>query len=805
MSPERATHWGDRAVGACPPAEHVCPHRPLRRIADQQHRRAATVWWTRQGRFLPPATAGRYLAEWLHCTRRHGERALPQLCFRFFLLLGEHHAATPLDRSVLRFALRRLTERPTAATWSECRGALRPGFTAGQSLSALRRGHARRRADRARCEREAVAFEEVSRSLEWFSRYLAPDLLTPALRTATVNATDSGADHAGSLAAWTDGRSIALPARVALAPDRGLNLWVYLTLLGHELEHLRSGSFRLRFTTAVGRLLWRRLEPHRHRFERARETWQQGRTALENLRRAGLPVPANFTARLPNLRAFLLHLPNPEAAHGLFNLVEDARVNYILAARAPGLGSGLELISRLEGAAPPDPRFHSLEQSFVQALGAAILGQPVRCHVGTPFARTWRMALALIEAFRCSLPASVEASALLVLDLVELLRRELPSALSSATEDRLAAIPASSIEEVVYARLLLSSEQDDAEGTWPADIIDADEVDPSGPGWLRYSEFDLRHGLQQDVVRLRVHGPPPSGAHRSLPRTSTAPRLPLRHLIRSGRNGRAEEGHDLLPEHAHDLVVAHRLGLAPDRRVFRAAGSTGPGLAVTAVVDLSASMSRCAKGDHQSPLDRAAELCHALGTDTTARSIPFAILGAVDGSRRLAHLFTVKPWESRYNPATLATLRSVAGGGFRHGAVVRHLGRTLPRRMPHHRHVVVLLTDTSSHYLARGMERAFAEVHRGHCPTCGERRRCPLEPHRFSTHINGGHGIYLPLAYELADLADARATAPALSAHLVLFGRDGDDTQLDRILGPAGWTRANGANWLRATLRRLAS
>jgi hypothetical protein len=197
----------------------------------------------------------------------------------------------------------------------------------------------------------------------------------------------------------------------------------------------------------------------------------------------------------------------------------------------------------------------------------------------------------------------------------------------------------------------------------------------------------------------------------------------------------------------------------------------------------------------------------ALTADWLERSgVPVAVFGVHDHGRRPVDVYTVKDYRDPFRPERIASMHAVGVGGFRHGAAVRHLSARLSRERPGGRHLIVLMTDTASHYLAPGYDRAGRQLARSRCASCQARGQCPVEAkdaRLTMRNMTAPPNIYYPTSYEMADLKDALAANPHVELILALLDTGYSAAVLDRALGHGRWVRLSSDKDDRHLVREL--
>jgi hypothetical protein len=155
-------------------------------------------------------------------------------------------------------------------------------------------------------------------------------------------------------------------------------------------------------------------------------------------------------------------------------------------------------------------------------------------------------------------------------------------------------------------------------------------------------------------------------------------------------------------------------------------------------------------------------------------------------------MYTVKDYRDPFRRERVASLHAVGVGGFRHGAVVRHLATRLSRERPGGRHLIVLLTDAASHYLAPGYDRVGRRIVRSRCANCQLRGHCPVEAKDARLTMQkttDSPNIYFPTFYEMADLKDALAAHPHVEPLFAVLDTGYAPRVLDKAVGPGRWLR----------------
>jgi hypothetical protein len=251
----------------------------------------------------------------------------------------------------------------------------------------------------------------------------------------------------------------------------------------------------------------------------------------------------------------------------------------------------------------------------------------------------------------------------------------------------------------------------------------------------------------------------------------------------------------------HTFLGDRRGGHHTDPAVFRKRSRFGLPLSVSFVLDLSVSMEgpRASLGG-ASPIENALRFVAGIVPRLESAGVPTGIFGVRDFGRRAVDFYDIKGFGASFDPEALRRLHAMQLGGFRFGAILRHLSARLQRERMGTRNVVVLLTDTGSHYLAFGIERVDS-MFRKRCLGC--QQRCWVEAQEPSVTAFKSPDIrmFYPPSYELADYQAAAAQAANVDPLLVLLDEGYADELLNRYA--TRWCRYLGAGWEGVVSRNL--
>ncbi len=772
-----------------PCIEQVAPL--LESIDHAGLRRAARRWFHRHRPTAHPLALARLAADWEYLARRHGRNANPHVYYALFDRLAALPPALLPGVDAVRYLLRSLLRFPHLRPWEAMEDRLRRAVSPVGADDW--RAHHRQCCDGENARGAArVGFDDMADELTRFNDFLFAAGAPLPLKQAKLD----------GFTAWTDAKVITLPDAIDLTPHRLLNEWAYLRLLAHEVEHLEAGTFAFRFDSPEGGSVWRRLAPRRETFQRNREGWD-GRQVLERLLRSGDDLGGDFKPFLPHLVAFTFHFEDAKAAHGLFNLVEDVRVERSLATKYPALADVAGVLDDYETDLLPHPRFCTPAANFLRALHARAFGREVPAHVTRDYRAAMDRAGAVFDGFRAAPLGDATSSVAATLDVIEALEATLPPGGSEEVGRELSLRVQVPLEDVAFRIAATVPNLDEFDPDKPHQKMpyqDLPEPPPDGPGpFAKYPEFDVwERRRRADAVYVQDKPWVPWREPHALTGESVAVGMALPRIVRAGADAfrRRPDGFDLDLDRAYDAAVALQTGRSADDRLFRVRRPEDTAAwNVSLVVDLSVSM-EAPRGGNESdtPLRRAVRAA-ALVADWLERSgLPVAVFGVHDHGRRPVDVYTVKDNRDPFRRERLASMHAVGVGGFRHGAVVRHLAARLGRERPGGRHLIVLMTDAASHYLAPGYDRAGRQIAKSRCANCQARGRCPVEAkdaRLTMRNTTAPPNIYFPTFYEMADLKDALAANPHVDPLFAVLDTGYAPGVLDKAVGPGRWVQVS--------------
>ncbi len=589
--------------------------------------------------------------------------------------------------------------------------------------------------------------------LAWSLPSLVPMRAHVALRAVPVR----DREDPSHLRAYTDGRDIFLPARVAIFDRVARNELVYLRLLVHEALHLSEGSF----ATAAARSAF---------------GW-----VAEQLRARGLLGHELDVAAPPTLKTLTaLFGEHGELFFSLFNCVEDARVERRIPELLPAFAPVVELVDQAVRSLARPAVFEPLAVQVLRCLHAAVDGRAAHGLPST-FARPFAAIEPKIRAFRALAAPALRDSIMLGTELclwcIEHLGAAARAQVLQALQDRR---PVSAKSSENYVDL-------PSPGRRPPEQLrrgmNLDHVSRLEPADLVVPEYDFWQQRERELGASVSYEPWD-------PQRAAVVGRAVRCEVAIGEaRGRREatfrsSGVRLDAKRFVRLLATRRAGGKLDARIFRGRDLQRTDLHATVVVDLSVSMVHY-RPDGVRPLERAIGLIEDLAT-RLGDGAPLTILGCVDGGPERVRLFRIKERHEPLKRGVLDSLHGYSLGGFRVGAVLRALAQGAVDRTR-----VLLITDAGSHYVTRGVRRVW-RFERELCKTCPvPGSLCDLE-RSFPDQLWIGDraSIFEPLEYEVADIRHALAsTARVLDVHTTLLTHHWGDDLCDHTFGAGGWSK----------------
>ena len=154
-----------------------------------------------------------------------------------------------------------------------------------------------------------------------------------------------------------------------------------------------------------------------------------------------------------------------------------------------------------------------------------------------------------------------------------------------------------------------------------------------------------------------------------------------------------EEGTDLDLDIAIRSLIDYKSGVTPDPRINMSHRHDGRNIAVTLLLDLSASLDEIPAGCSQSILELSQEAVALLSMAIDGLGDPFAIAGFSSNTRHQVRYQHIKGFNEKWDDAVKSRLAAMkAGYSTRMGAAIRHAGHYLSHQQSDKK-LLLILTD----------------------------------------------------------------------------------------------------------------
>ncbi len=243
---------------------------------------------------------------------------------------------------------------------------------------------------------------------------------------------------------------------------------------------------------------------------------------------------------------------------------------------------------------------------------------------------------------------------------------------------------------------------------------------------FHYPEWDFRASADRRDWVTVIERPPPPGPARRL--EIDIPRMrehrTIFSLVKANRLNRALkltrqwEGDDLDLNAAVGAQVALRSGLPPDPRIFKRAGRRAPHPAILVLLDISESTNDRIFGRFESVLDVVKEASIVLGAAVQESAERMAIHAFCSNGRHDVSYYRVKDFDDPFGAGEQNRVLALKGGySTRIGAALRHAGWNLGQE-PCDKRILLLVTDgepadidvKDPEYLVEDAARAVREL-----------------------------------------------------------------------------------------------
>lgn len=794
----------------------------LKKLALRGHGPAAEsllLRWEAEG--VASSTITLVLQAWCDIVRWATHPLDPQTAY--WILGKVVPSPVPLSKAAIRVALRLAWTFPYVDVAEALVAHLHRASEAGLAQRLLDTVGPDRKA-RARKRAAAVRFETLRPTLLQMLGYLTPRYRNVTL--ATLDESNSLIPHAS-----TDGARVLMPPVVAMGLARETNEWLAAYLLGHEAAHLETGSFTEDLRNEEGHALLAHLAPRRATYlrESARYRLRGAKTVEE---RVAEERPRHATsARKPSaILTVLLYFPLEQrnALRRVINVFDDARVDAWLERQYPGLRPARAVYEECVAVHFGDPSLMCEERNLLRAVQDAANGRPVRWFVGGRFASVWQKIERIIRTRRTTTLATAAGAihtAVLVFEVLSSAVEPfhwgvgLGQTAEFLDEERESNDP---VEEVaaILDRLSDSTLIWDANlaltGLRVAETNEQDPPDAHGP-WYRTDEYDsLRKRLERDVTRIRERTWQPLPGSKETAQLSLAG-SPLLDLAYNRDDFNDAEAYyvafgsrsDVARLHAY--VAGSSAGVVADDRVFSFEEGTAAWGMVSFLIDLSVSMKLVRSRGTTTPIERAIQLTLGWGAALARAGFDVGVFGVHDIGRRSITLEKVIDWGEPFSPSRVASVHTMHFGGARLGAAIRRISQRIPTSAPRSPHLVVVLTDTGSRYINRGLDPLLARyLKTERCHACTD-AACPYEPTTPKLTLGfeeQSFSVWYPPSYDWTDVARAFQADPRMIPLAILLDDGYPPEQVRETVQPARVGRlvdADDARLLEAELRSLVA
>ena len=154
-----------------------------------------------------------------------------------------------------------------------------------------------------------------------------------------------------------------------------------------------------------------------------------------------------------------------------------------------------------------------------------------------------------------------------------------------------------------------------------------------------------------------------------------------------------EEGTELDLDIAIRSLIDYKSGVTPDPRINMSHRHDGRNIAVTLLLDLSASLNDIPEGCHQTILELSQEAVALLSMAIDELGDPFAIAGFSSNTRHQVRYQHIKGFNETWNDEVKSRLAAIqAGYSTRMGAAIRHAGHYLSHQQSDKK-LLLILTD----------------------------------------------------------------------------------------------------------------
>lgn len=270
-----------------------------------------------------------------------------------------------------------------------------------------------------------IHFDQVYRRLQFFSNAITE-------RSVSVKNNETVPLWKNYHLFYTDGTSVFVPNYVNYRQDRDKNFIMMLHCVAHECAHIEFGSFHeniKRFKWA--RSTFERLFPGE--FEKNRSKLQaylqKVKTMLEEMGydvRVLQPKPdtASYLTKL------LFHTPFPQMFSGIWNIIEDYRIDTLLYEKYPGYRAEKDFVDQTDFTTVPDISPLNIADNLINGLIQYIRFNKLKGKIHPASETVFKQITAIVEKYTVSEKTDVYASLVIACHiyyrLIQHVKREAP-------------------------------------------------------------------------------------------------------------------------------------------------------------------------------------------------------------------------------------------------------------------------------------------------------------------------------------------------------------------------------------------
>lgn len=769
-------------------------------------------WFEESGRFLPEEVCETLVYEWYYAARNHSLSASPALCLSFFRVIACLTAQFIPSRKVLRFLLRTFRTFPTmdiyhkSNHWKAFTELVDHYYPDEIIIKKWRIIHQRCIAFSESSENNRTNFDEMSERLVFLLNHIQGER-----KEITVSFYLNSTPHFNHVRkkfylfrVLTNGKSVLLPYTIKISENPAVNHWAFIWLMIEKVEMLLNGEITFTFSSPCGERIWEYL--NYHGFIDFESHLSYSDNYLENGLYDDLYRVAQ-TERGDDEEKLLDCFIYPFIFRGIFSLFEELRFHKKLITRYPSLETVGRMVRKYEGSQFYHPRFCSKMENLIQAMCVYTLDYQVPYRVHPDHEDVWTRITCILDRIIPQEDGTIYDSIESAIDIYLLLQEHLSKDDISALENELEEV-SRTIQEI--QSYFFSTEPDFTEATghrpdkpcYSGEYEDKMVADSQS---YLYPEYDIwEDELQDNVARLTEKG---SDGTTITHKAHWRNRLFWANTRSEDIQTRYREfGIDADEMKMYDFLVSLHRNTEPEQRIYRKRNTRPSSKTILSMVmDQSVSMSTKRQNEENDvPLHSARKVITALAAQCLKENRTFGLFGYNDIGRQSGSLTVFKDYHQSYLMGMENKMDTVTLGSFRMGLIIRHLASRIGEVANEMKHVLILLTDSGSHYFKRGQEKHLATLRDSYCPACPQERNCKYEPVSATIDfiIQGGNAFY-PQYYELADVQNALQNNKEIVPFYATFDSVSDPKGLDSVFSPENWHAAMNESAIPLMLKKI--